>query len=75
MSNSPTPPHERARHELRVQPLLASERAYALPCDALGRVDMGALSELERNEYFFARKLAGHRFSLAIVEIEEKSLC
>ena len=63
------------RHELRVQPLFAGERAYALPCDAVGCVDMDALSELDRNEYFFARKLAGHRFSLAVVEIEEKQPC
>ena len=48
-----------ACYELRFQALFAGRRAYAFPCDALGHVDMDALSERARNNYLYARAVMG----------------
>jgi hypothetical protein len=51
------------RHELRFQSLFAEGRALAFPCDAQGRVDLDALSEPARRNYFHARGLVGRDFA------------
>jgi hypothetical protein len=50
--------------ELRFQSLFRDGHGLAFPCDATGRVDMDALSENARNNYFCARTLIGRDFSL-----------
>jgi hypothetical protein len=56
-------------HELRFRPLLEAGRVYAFPCDAKGRVDLDALSERARNDYFYARVLIGRAYRVPVVEI------
>ena len=48
---------------LRFQSLFDTGRAYAFPCDAVGHVDMDALSERARNSYFYARTVVGREVS------------
>ena len=52
--------------ELRFSSLF-SGRALAFPCDQCGRVDMDALSESSRNNYFAARALVGRDFAWPVV--------
>jgi hypothetical protein len=40
---------------------------YAFPCDQHGRVDLDALPERERTEYFFARALIGRDVARPVV--------
>ncbi len=47
------------RFELRFQSLFDAGRAFAFPCDRDGRVDLDALSERARHNYFFARGVVG----------------
>jgi hypothetical protein len=47
------------RWELRFNPLYAGGRGFVFPCDALGQVDMGALSQLAFNNYLYARAMMG----------------
>lgn len=56
-------------HELRFRPLLDVGRVYAFPCDAKGRVDLDALSEHARNDYFYARVLIGRAYRVPVVEV------
>ena len=49
-----------ASHQLRFTARSPGQQAYAFPCDERGQVDLDALSDRVRNEYYFARKLAGH---------------
>jgi hypothetical protein len=57
------------RFELRFQSLFAEGRALAFPCDAAGRVDLDALSERARGNYFFARGVVGRDYTLPSVEV------
>lgn len=59
------------RHELRFASLFSGRRDFSFPCDAQGKVDIAALSERSRNNYFYARAAVGREFSapcLAMVE-------
>ena len=67
MNISPTPLHERAAYELRFQSILDEGRAYAFPCDAAGHVDLDALSDKARLNYFYARTVIGREFSMPAV--------
>jgi hypothetical protein len=58
------------RHELRFRPLLDAGRGYAFPCDAQGKVDLDALCERTRNDYFYARALIGRVYRVPDVEIK-----
>jgi len=51
-----------ASYELRVESLLAGDRAYGFPCDAAGHVDIDALGQRERLNYFYARTVIGRDF-------------
>ncbi len=66
--NASTAAHAAARFELRFQSLFHEGRALAFPCDAAGRVDLDALSERARNNYFFARGLIGRDFAMPAVQ-------
>jgi len=50
-------------YELRFSGLLHPGRGYAFPCDASGHVDIDALSEAGRLNYFYARALVGRELS------------
>jgi len=56
-------PHASSGYELRFRPLLANHRAFAFPCDAVGHVDMDALSEPMLNNYLYARAVMGLELS------------
>ncbi|MBO9512682.1 MAG: hypothetical protein J7549_01085 [Variovorax sp.] len=45
--------------ELRFDALFADRRSYSFPCDGMGRVDLDALSERGRLNYFYARAMIG----------------
>ena len=49
-------------YRLRFSSLLGDAAARMFPCDAHGRVDLDALSERARNEYFYARTVIGREF-------------
>lgn len=49
--------------------LFDSGRGLAFPCDEQGRVDLDALSERARNNYFFARCVVGRDFAAPGVEV------
>ena len=53
--------------ELRFASLFDEGRGLAFPCDADGRVDLDALSERARSNYFFARSVIGRDFALPVV--------
>lgn len=55
------------RYELRFRSLFDEGRAYSFPCDVAGRVDMDALSEKARTNYFYARAVVGREVSMPAV--------
>jgi hypothetical protein len=57
--NVTTQPH----YELRFQSLFNHGRALAFPCDAGGHVDLDALSERARENYFYARAVVGFEYA------------
>lgn len=56
-----------AGFELRFVSLFDEGRGLSFPCDAAGRVDLDALSERARSNYFFARHVIGRDFALPTV--------
>ncbi|MBI5716768.1 MAG: hypothetical protein HZC37_03680 [Burkholderiales bacterium] len=48
---------------MRFDSLFDAGRAFAFPCDGAGRVDLDALSERARCNYFFARAGVGRHFA------------
>jgi hypothetical protein len=49
--------------ELRFQSLFHEGRGLAFPCDAAGHVDLDAISERARCNYFFARSVIGRDYT------------
>ncbi|MFZ2649742.1 MAG: hypothetical protein WA210_06510 [Burkholderiaceae bacterium] len=60
--------------EVRYASLFVPGRALAFPCDARGRVDLDALSDRSRLNYFFARAMVGRDYSLPCVSHSEMTL-
>jgi hypothetical protein len=54
-------------YELRFMNLCDRGRGYAFPCDALGSVNIDALSDRGRENYLFARAVVGRELSAPIV--------
>ncbi len=54
--------------ELRFPSLFSEGRGYAFPCDREGHVDLDALSERARNNYFFARAVVGRDVAVPSVQ-------
>jgi hypothetical protein len=48
--------------ELRFRSLFDEGRGYSFPCDATGEVDLDALSERGRNNFFFVHSVIGRDF-------------
>jgi hypothetical protein len=63
MSPSPSKPS----YEIRFQYLFIAGRALSFPCDASGNVELNALSERARNNYFYARSCIGREFSMPAI--------
>ena len=57
--------------ELRFASLFHEGRGLAFPCDAAGRVDLDALSERARNNYFYARAVGGREFARHVLPANE----
>ena len=57
-----------AAFELRFQSLFHEGRGLSFPCDAAGHVDLDALSERARSNYFYARTLIGRDFATPAVQ-------
>ena len=58
-------------YELRFQSLFHEGRAMAFPCDAQGQVDLDALSEKARLNYFYAHALIGREFARPAVQLSD----
>jgi len=56
-----------AEFELRFRSLFEEGRGYSFPCDEAGRVDIDALSDSARNNYFFAHTVIGRDFAMPAV--------
>jgi hypothetical protein len=54
--------------ELRFRSLFNAGRALAFPCDSAGHVDMDALTERARHNYFYARTVIGREFATPAVQ-------
>jgi hypothetical protein len=54
--------------ELRFASLFNEGRALAFPCDGAGQVDLDALSERARRNYFFARTSVGREYACPAVQ-------
>jgi hypothetical protein len=64
MLNIATPLRSRNAFELRFESLFHSGRGLAFPCDDKGGVDLDALSERARINYFVARTTIGRDYSV-----------
>jgi hypothetical protein len=49
--------------ELRFRSLFEQGRGYSFPCDPAGHVDLDALSERARSNFFFAHSVIGRDFA------------
>lgn len=49
--------------EIRFESLVSEGRGFVFPCDEAGRVDIDALSERNRSNYFFARAMLGREYA------------
>jgi len=65
--NASTTLQPQAAFELRFQSLFDEGRAFAFPCDAAGHVDMDALTERARQNYFYARAVIGREVAMPAV--------
>lgn len=71
MNAMPPVPERRHLRELRFVSLFDLGRGYAFPCDAEGLVDMDALSDRARQNYFYARTCIGREFAHPTVQTIE----
>jgi len=53
--------------ELRFRSLFDEGRGYSFPCDQAGHVDLDALSDGARNNYFFAHSVIGRDVAMPAV--------
>ena len=63
MSGRPSVSYRADQFELCFRPLSAQGPNLVFPCDADGHVDMDALSDGERQRYFYARAVVGREFA------------
>lgn len=57
-----------SQFQLCFRSLFNSGRGYAFPCDPRGQVDLDAMSERARNNYFYARAMVGRELAVPAVE-------
>jgi len=63
-----THPQACAEFELRFRSLFDEGRGYSFPCDHAGHVDLDALSDGARNNYFFAHSVIGRDVAMPAVQ-------
>lgn len=63
--NAAPPPNA---FELRFRSLFNEGRGWSFPCDALGHVDMDALSRRALNNYLYARSVIGREVAVPTVQ-------
>lgn len=56
-------------YELRFQSLFNEGRALSFPCDSHGHVELDALSERARQNYFYARAVVGREYGTPAVSV------
>jgi hypothetical protein len=66
-----TSPATSRSYELFFRSLFHEGRGYSFPCDPAGHVDLDALSERARTNYFFARTVIGRDFAAPAVECRD----
>lgn len=54
-------------YELRFRSLFDLGRSYCFPCDEEGHVDIDAMSERARSNYFYARTVVGREVAVPAV--------
>ena len=60
--------------QIRFEPLVAGATASVFSCDAQGQVELDAMEDRARNDYFFARALIGRDFARPVlVRVESAS--
>ena len=59
--------------ELRFRHLFKPGRAFAFPCDAEGKVDLGGMSERCRDNYFYVRTVVGSQVDVPRVVRSDRS--
>ena len=64
-------PQSASGFEIRFQSLFREGRALTFPCDREGHVDLDAISERARNNYFFARATVGREYAVPVVKASE----
>ena len=55
-------------YELRFRSLFDEGRGYSFPCDSSGQVDIDALSDRARGNYFFVCTVIGREFATPAVQ-------
>jgi hypothetical protein len=60
-------PAQAVRYELRFTDLSTGRCACAFPCDRTGVVDIDALTDRRRTDYFYARSMVGKEVSRPVV--------
>jgi hypothetical protein len=53
-----------SRFEIRFDSLFNEGRGLVFPCNQAGQVDIDALSEHSRSNYFFARAMLGREYAI-----------
>ena len=56
-----------SRFELHYQSLFHPGRGLVFPCDARGEVELDALTEKARRNYFYARAVVGREYAMPAV--------
>ena len=56
-----------SNYEVRYESLFNAGRAFSFPCDAQGHVELDALSDRARTNYFYARTVIGREFAAPAV--------
>ena len=67
MNTQPMPLTTTVGYELRFRSLFNEGRALTFPCDSLGHVELDALSDRARENYFYARAVVGREYSTPAV--------
>jgi hypothetical protein len=71
LSSSPCAQADPSACTLLFRPLSHAGRGFAFPCDPHGRVDLDALSERARNNYFYARAMMGRELTYPSLQRED----
>jgi hypothetical protein len=69
-SSRSAPQGESSVCTLLFRPLFPRGRGFAFRCDLQGHVDMDAMNERTRNNYFYARAMIGRELSYPSVQTE-----